>query len=145
MCTIIKVNNDLERIADFAAGIGRSVADAAANDLDFNGPAAFETLWQTTVDTLGHTVRMLRAADAQGARNVIASDTEIDEAYSEFVRNVLHAEDSRVGGTEVALIKINVAKALERVGDLCTNIAEDIIFLRTGDIVRHAKAFGGRE
>ena len=84
---------------------------------------------------------MLRAADAQGARNVIASDAEIDEAYSAFVRDVLDAEDRRLGGAEVALIKINIAKALERVGDLCTNIAEDIIFLRTGDIVRHAKAF----
>ncbi|NLF33167.1 MAG: phosphate signaling complex protein PhoU [Planctomycetes bacterium] len=143
LCTIIKVNNDLERIADFAAGIGRSVADAVAHELSFSPSEAFQTLWQTTVDTLGRTVRMLRAADAQGARNVIASDSAIDEAYSEFARNVLDAEDRRVGGAEPALIKINVAKALERVGDLCTNIAEDIIFLRTGDIVRHAKAFGG--
>jgi phosphate uptake regulator len=36
---------------------------------------------------------------------------------------------------------INLAKAMERIGDLCTNIAEDIIFLKTGDIVRHAEAF----
>jgi len=141
LCTIIKVNNDLERVADFAAGIGRGVADAVAHDLNCAQSAAFTTLAQTTVDTLGRTVRMLRAADAQGARNVIASDAEIDEAYSVFVHDVLAAEDSRVGGAEAALIKINVAKALERVGDLCTNIAEDIIFLRTGDIVRHAKAF----
>jgi phosphate uptake regulator len=36
---------------------------------------------------------------------------------------------------------IQLAKALERIGDMCTNIAEDIIFLRTGDITRHAGAF----
>jgi len=39
---------------------------------------------------------------------------------------------------------INIAKAMERIGDLCTNIAEDIIFLRTGDIIRHADAFDER-
>ena len=86
---------------------------------------------------LGRTARMLGTQDVEAARAVIASDPRIDAAYRRLVRDVLDSAERR-GGAETAMTVINLAKALERIGDLCTNIAEEIIFLRTGDIVRHA-------
>jgi phosphate transport system protein len=140
ICTIIKVNSDLERIADLAASIGRRVKHVVEDGIDFDRYDSFDSLTETTTNTLGRTVRTLRATDTTGSQGVIDSDDLIDEAYRQFVRSVLDAEDKKAGGVEAAMTMINVAKAMERIGDLCTNIAEDIIFLRTGDIIRHAEA-----
>ncbi|MDY6913276.1 MAG: phosphate signaling complex protein PhoU [Planctomycetota bacterium] len=141
ICTVIKVNSDLERIADLAASIGRRVKHIVANDVDFSRYDSFNALVATATDILGRTVRSLRANGSTGIQAVINFDDQVDDAYRLFVRSVLDTEDQKIGGAEAAMTLINVAKALERIGDLCTNIAEDIIFLRTGDIVRHADAF----
>ncbi|MFP4353713.1 MAG: phosphate signaling complex protein PhoU [Phycisphaerae bacterium] len=137
VCTIIKVNSDLERIADLAAGMGRRVKHMVECEIDLSEYPRFSQLVQATVDNVGRTVRMLSVPDSGIARRVIELDVQIDRAYKDVVRNVLDNESQRVGGAESAITVINFARALERIGDLCTNIAEDIIFLRTGDIVRH--------
>jgi phosphate transport system protein len=84
---------------------------------------------------------MLSSPDTTAAQRVIDSDDLVDRGYKNLVQSVLEHEDRRLGGAAAALTVINLAKAMERIGDLCTNIAEDIIFLRTGDIVRHPDAF----
>jgi phosphate transport system protein len=141
ICTIIKVNSDLERIADLAASMARRVKHVVRDDISFQEYGAFEQLGQATLDVLGRTVRMLGRGDVTAAHRVIDSDALIDKGYGHLVKSVLEREDQRRGGAGAAMTVIQLAKALERIGDLCTNIAEDIIFLRTGDIVRHADAF----
>lgn len=141
LCTIIKINSDLERIADLAASMARRVKHVVANKVSLEKYKEFEHLAQLTVDILGRTVRMLSSTDTAVARKVIESDALIDKGYRHVVQTVLEHEDRRVGGAGAAMTVINLAKAMERIGDHCTNIAEDIIFLRTGDIVRHAEAF----
>jgi len=141
ICTIIKVNSDLERIADLASAIGRRVKHFVEDQPSPAEHEGFQRLAQATSDQLGRTVRMLTATDAAAAQAVIGGDDLVDEHYATFVRTVLDTEDRRVGGAETTMTQINLAKALERIGDLCTNIAEDMIFLRTGDIVRHPEAF----
>lgn len=141
LCTIIKINSDLERIADLAASMARRVKHVVANKVSLEKYKEFEHLAQLTVDILGRTVRMLSSTDTAVAGKVIESDALIDKGYRHVVQTVLEHEDRRVGGAGAAMTVINLAKAMERIGDHCTNIAEDIIFLRTGDIVRHAEAF----
>ncbi|MCD4824672.1 MAG: phosphate signaling complex protein PhoU [Phycisphaerae bacterium] len=140
ICTIIKINNDLERIADLAAGIGKRVKHVVEDKISFDNYGGFDSLAQAAREILGKTVRMLGATDSSTANKVIKFDDKINQYYRQFVRDVLDTEGKKVGGLEAAMTLINLAKALERIGDLCTNIAEDIIFLKTGDIVRHAEA-----
>ncbi|MBN1555944.1 MAG: phosphate signaling complex protein PhoU [Phycisphaerae bacterium] len=141
LCTIIKVNSDLERIADLAAGMGRRVKHLLTEKVSLDEYEEFDHLAQATTDILGRTVRMLSRSDVATAKNVIQMDDLIDKGYRHLVQAVLKQEDRRIGGAGAAMTVINLAKALERIGDHCTNIAEDIIFLQTGDIVRHAEAF----
>jgi len=145
LCTIIKVNSDLERIADLAASMARRVKHIVAGKVSLEKYKEFEHLAQLTVDILGRTVRMLNSTDTAVANKVIDSDALIDKGYRHVVQTVLEHEDRRVGGAGPAMTVINLAKAMERIGDHCTNIAEDIIFLRTGDIVRHAEAFESKD
>jgi phosphate transport system protein len=145
LCTIIKINSDLERIADLAAGMGRRVKHLVEEKIVLAEYEEFDHLAHATQDAVGRTVRMLSRTDVETAWKVIRSDDLIDKGYKHLVQAVLEKEDRRTGGLSGAMTVINLAKALERIGDHCTNIAEDIIFLRTGDIVRHSAAFGQGE
>jgi phosphate transport system protein len=142
VCTIIKVNSDLERIADLAAGMGRRVRRVVDDEVNLDDQPGFRRLAQQTLEVMGRTVRMLSVPDAAIASRVIETDQTINQIYKETMQAVLERHGQEPGGTQVVLTMMNLAKALERIGDLCTNIAEDIIFLRTGDIVRHQQAIG---
>jgi len=141
ICTIIKVNNDLERIADKGARIGRSVKRLVDYRLDLAGDDEFIRLRRDTLEMLARTSRLLSTREVATARAILETDHIIDEDHRAFVRSALHTK-SKTLGMEAAWTLINVARALERIGDLCANIAEDIIFLRTGDIVRHSETLG---
>jgi len=142
LCTIIKVNNDLERIADLASTICRAVPHVRTGGIDLAGHTPFERLKAGARDILGRTARMLSVTDADSAYRIIDLDGKVDEDYGAVIQSVLNGDSPSINGFEGVLTVMNLAKALERIGDLCTNIAEDIIFLRTGDIVRHRQAFG---
>lgn len=134
ICTIIKVNSDLERIADLAVTIGKQVKHAFSNQVDILQYDGLDRLKSQALESLGRAVRMLAANDMATAKKIIEFDTKIDESYKKLVGEVLSRNETAV----VSITMINIARALERIGDLCSNIAEDIIFLRTGDIVRHS-------
>jgi len=139
ICTVIKINSDLERIADLAASIGRRTKHVVEDKIDLQRYPHFDHLAEAATDILGKTVRMLNATDITTARTVIEFDDNVDQSYGRFVRSVLDAESGKSAGANVVMTLINLAKALERIGDLCTNIAEDIVFLKTGDLIRHAE------
>jgi phosphate transport system protein len=140
--TIIKVNNDLERIADKAATIGRRVKYVVLERIDLNRFGQLAVLRDATLACLDHTVQLISFADITSARDVLAAEDRIDQVYADFVSPLLE-EGGRPVSPEVlniTLTLIRLARALERIGDLCSNIAEDVVFLRTGSIIRHAAA-----
>jgi phosphate transport system protein len=136
---VIKANNDLERIADKAAHIGRRVKHCVAEHVVPQDLAEYADLERLALDVLGRTVRLLSRRDADAARETIALDQRINHAYKKLARRVLEDPEFR-GDVDRVLTVFLLARALERIGDLCTNIAEDVVFLCTGDIVRHPDA-----
>jgi phosphate transport system protein len=136
LCTILKVNNDLERAADSAVNIAERACHLdAAKDL----PGA-ETIRQ--MDSLVR--RMLRnvlqaysAQDGDAAKNIFTEEEMVDALYAQTVKTIV-AEGADSSHEMASLLDmLSVAKNLERIGDFATNIAEDVVFLSTGDIVRH--------
>jgi phosphate transport system protein len=143
ICFVIKVNNDLERIADKAATMGRRVKHIVADGVDLAKHPGCLALADAATDVLGRTVRLLNNPDAESAKAVIAADRRTDDAYKKFVRAVLGEARHEAAGVDAAMTLVLLARAMERIGDLCCNIAEDMIFLATGDIVRHAGLLEG--
>jgi phosphate transport system protein len=141
ICTVIKVNNDLERIADKGAKIGRLVKRIVEFRIDLGNDIEFVRLRHDTLDMLGRTTRMLSTRELAAARGILEMDHVIDEDNRTLIRSALHAKAPSLG-VEGVWAMVSLARALERIGDLCANIAEDIIFLRTGDIVRHSDTLG---
>jgi phosphate transport system protein len=140
LCFIIKANNDLERIADKAAGIGRRVRHLVAESAEPEAYAEWAELVHAMTGRLHRTLRTITSQDIEAAREVIATDADVDRAYRAFARRAIADARTKAGGVDVALTQTLLARALERIGDLCTNIAEDVVFLCTGQIIRHAHA-----
>lgn len=142
LCTILKVNNDLERIADCAVNIAERARHlqlqplARENeDLRHLGPAVRRML-RKSVQAYGD-------FDAAAAQRIIEEDAAVDALYQQIVRGLVADADKATERLASYLDLLSVAKNLERVADHATNIAEDVIFLSTGKIVRHRP--GSRE
>jgi len=134
LCTILKVNSDLERIADCAVNISERACHLDA--------AAVSTAGERIRQMNTIVSRMLRAAvhaygaqEAEQAQRVFADEEMVDALYGQVMQQMVGASPAM--GTAALLDILSVAKNLERIADHVTNIAEDLVFLSTGDIVRH--------
>ena len=131
-----KINNDLERMGDHAVNI----AESSLGLLKFPPPEQFQKLVQM-VDV---TKLMLQQAldgfihqDPGIAREVLIHDDKIDELNRSLVADVMHAMKNNSSTIESGLDLIRISRNLERIADLATNIAEEIIFIAQALIVKH--------
>ncbi|MGD8833415.1 MAG: phosphate signaling complex protein PhoU [Desulfobacteraceae bacterium] len=138
IATVIKITNDLERIGDQAVNIAERVLIIAKRpEMDFvfdYAPMAekAETMLKMSLDAL---VNM----DVDLAFKVITLDDEVDAlktvAYDR-IKVAIKKNPARVGYMINLLL---ISRHLERLADHATNIAEEVIYLIEGEIVRHGK------
>jgi phosphate transport system protein len=136
--TAIKINNDLERIGDQAVNIAERVLIIAKRpEMDFvfdYAPMAekAETMLKMSLDAM---VNM----DVGLAFKVITMDDEVDAlktlAYDR-IKTAIKENPARVGYLINLLL---ISRHLERLADHATNVAEEVIYLIEGEIVRHGK------
>lgn len=132
----MKVANDLERVGDHAVNIAR--AAKALNDMP-PFPKLPEVVEMTRIasemlsDALDHFIR----ENAEGAREVCMRDDRVDALHGSTFRILLThmMEDPRNIGP--AMNWSLVSSNLERIADLATNIAEDVVFLVEGQTIKH--------
>lgn len=128
----LKIAYELERIGDLAKSIAKRtrVLDAAEPAAAFKGVARMGRL---VIAQLKRVLDAYSALETDAATSVWTRDEEVDEHYTSLFREVLTymMEDPRMISSCTHLLF--VAKNLERVGDHCTNIAEEVHFLVTGE------------
>jgi phosphate transport system protein len=133
---VLKINNDLERMGDLAQNIAKRAMYLAKADpmdltIDFRSMAAkAQNMVKQSLDALVN-------SDAPLARLVRTEDDEVDRARQQFRDQIMEAIRKRPERVE-HLLKLNsVSKHLERLADMATNVAEDVIYMVEGEIVRH--------
>lgn len=138
LIAVIKINNDLERIGDEAANLAKRVENLSRRrrlELTFD----YSTMAEMVLSMLRMSIDSLVNLDQKLAFQVLSLDNEVDRMYREIYDKVKAAISERpeyVG----YMINLNaISRHLERIGDHCTNIAEEVIYLIEGEIVRHAK------
>jgi phosphate transport system protein len=133
--TIVKTNNELERIADCAVNVAEEVQDL--KKLATTPPPVFRVMANSTVAMVRDCSRSLEQRDTDLAKLVLHADDAVDEFKKQIVRQV--ERDLAAGSLDVdfALSLISIASDLERVADHATNICEQVIYLESGLIVRH--------
>lgn len=136
--TIIKVNGDFERIADCAVNIAQRVPLLASMG-DYLVSTDLRLMANTAVATLRDTVNAFNLSDLSLAEQVLKADDVLDALYHQIITESLTSleHDHRANRD---LSTIMVAKNIERIGDHCTNIAEDIVYVQSGRIIRHLHA-----
>jgi len=140
LCTVLKVNNDLERIADCAVNIAQRVCRLPAGVLGELGGDLME-LHRAVRRMLRDALNALAVVDEDAAAGVRGQDARIDGMYARYVRKVIAAAGGRdSGGLSACLDVLAIAKSLERIADHAANIAEDVIYMGSGRIVRHEVA-----
>ncbi len=139
VATIIKVNSDFERIADCAVNIAQRVLPLSQLP-EYEPPSDLKLMANTVLATLRDTIKAFNLRDEELARHVLKSDDVVDALYHQIVQDMicLMETDGQKANTELG--NIMIAKNLERIADHCTNIAEDVVYIHTGRIIRHLRA-----
>lgn len=137
LLTIVKVNNELERIADAAlacATLGQRLADAGAAP-----PNTFRVLTNSVVGIVRDAMKALATGDARLARIVLQSDDAVEAFKAALMRDAeakLRAAELDAGA---AFILLEIATATHAIAEHAANIAEQLLYLHTGTIVRHVE------
>lgn len=137
--SVLKMNKDLERMADLASNIGRR-AEYLADIPKFDIPVLLEKMSIQTQEMVKHSLDALVHSDVALARRVLVSDAEVDQYYRQmhvFIQDQIRANPDDV---ERLINLLSVSRHLERIADLATNLAEDVIYTVEGEIVRRDKS-----
>jgi phosphate transport system protein len=137
--TIIKVNSDFERIADCAVNIAQRVQFLRNVD-HYVPPTDLRVMSNSVISTLRDTIHAFNLTDENLARRVLRGDDVVDALYHQIVQDMLNTMEREAQKANRDLSNIMIAKNLERIADHCTNIAEDVIYVNSGRIIRHLHA-----
>ncbi len=133
--TLVKVNNELERIADCGVNIAEQVV--GHQHLSDPMPPTFRVMANSVLGMLRDSNRALATSNAELARQVLLFDDTVDRFRNELI---LQAQEQVALGTSSVRFAFRVTGAtrnMERIADHSTNICEQTIYLLSGKIVRH--------
>jgi phosphate transport system protein len=133
---VLKINNDLERMGDLARNIAKRVNQLAGGKA-YTLPPEIRTMAMQAQDMVKECLDAVVKADPLLARQVREEDDAVDEARQRIRKRIIQGIKDNPDDVE-NLLRINsVSKHIERIADMATNIAEDVIYMVQGDIVRH--------
>ncbi len=132
----LKIANDLERVGDHAVNIAQSVERLIAFRPITPEPELVEMARQAGT-MLADAMEAFVRGDAAAGRAICRRDDQVDALHRSMFRILLThmAEDPHMIGVAIELLL--VSRNLERVADLATNIAEDVVFLVEGKNIKH--------
>jgi len=133
---VLKINNELERIGDLAVNIaerGEFLAGQKKIDIPFD----FTGMAEKAQDMLKKSLDSLVNMEADLAYHVCAADEEVDAINREMYRQIEKGIRQYPDRLSCLIHLLCVSRHLERIADYATNIAEDVIYMIQGDIIRH--------
>lgn len=134
--TILKVNNDLERIGDLAQNISKSVIRILTSPViveEFN----ISDICNSVQSMVKMSIDAISTVDIDKAREILRTDDIVDRQnailYKEMTEKIKRSPED----LDTLIQYVHIIRHLERIADHTTNIAEDIIYMINGEIIRH--------
>ena len=136
MIAFLKINNDLERIGDLSTNIAER-AEKLISNADLELPSPLSEMFDKVLNMLDQSIIALMEMNSKIAVEVLQADDEVDDLnrdiYLWAIENIKKSPDS----AESYILLLSVSRHLERIADLASNIAEDVIYTLEGEIIRH--------
>jgi phosphate transport system protein len=136
---VLKLNNDLERIGDLAVNIALDARCLTSQNNRTRIPIDYFTMAQKAREMLKKSLDSLVNLDVQLAYQVCAADDEVDVMKYSLQGEFAEELGKSHNGIESAINLFLISRHLERIADHATNIAEDVIYMITGQIHRHGR------
>lgn len=133
---VLKINNDLERIGDLAVNIAKR-SRALAKGPVVDAPVTLGEMMEKARSMLHRSLDALVDTDPAMAKEVLVLDDDVDEMHKSIYEEVRGKIEARPETAGQLIQFLTVSRNLERIGDQATNIAEDVIYLTEGKIIRH--------
>lgn len=136
VATVLKINGDLERIADLAVNIGER-SHSLVEHPTFPLPEEIDKMSEVATSMVRDALDAFVKWDVEMARDVCLRDDVVDDLNRQVITDlgrIVEAEGARI---QPALHVFSASRHLERIADHATNVAEDVIYLVDGEITRH--------
>jgi phosphate transport system protein len=134
---VLKIDNDLERIADLAVDIAEEAQALAVGPKDLPITEALRTMADRALEMVRGSLNAFVTSDVAIAQAVLAMDDQVDRldrAIREESKALVRTDPRQV---DTVFGLLSVVRRLERIADHATNIAEDVVYLKEGAIIRH--------
>ncbi len=135
---VLKINNQLERIGDLALNIAET-AVFLASEPPLAIPPEYFTMAENAEQMLRKALDAFVNSSESTAWEVLGADDEVDMNKHKMHRNFEERLAAELDRRRALIHLFLVSRHLERIADHSTNIAEDVIYMVTGEIVRHGK------
>lgn len=135
---VMKINNDLERLGDHAVNIAERSLSLMSKP-PVKPLIDIPRMAQRAVDMVRDSLNAFTNSDPDLASDVRARDNMVDALRDQIVRELVTYMLGNPATLERSLELILIARDLERIADLATNIAEDVIFMVKGETVKHSQ------
>ncbi len=133
---VLKINNDLERIGDLALNIAERSAALSKKNLP-ETTLQLDVMGDLVIGMVKRCIDALINKDIELARQIMAMDVKVDQVHRDHFEAVKQAIIEYPVHALDFIQLLSISRYLERIGDQTTNIAEDVIYLVEGEIVRH--------
>ncbi|MFG0252613.1 MAG: phosphate signaling complex protein PhoU [Phycisphaerales bacterium JB038] len=133
---VMRINNELERVADLAASLTHRVIALADLKVE-QMPAAILEMGRSAETMLREAISSLADESPEAARRIRLDDARVDALQKEIFAWAQQTIPAHVEYTDAAINILSISRKLERIADMATNIAEEVIFVCEGRIVRH--------
>jgi phosphate transport system protein len=136
LAAALKINSDLERMGDLACNVAKQAWRLQTTPLPEFGDR-ISALGDSARGMVHDATDALLRRDAELARRVWSGDAGVDERFRELLDLCMSLMKAGRVSVEDATIYVAAARNVERIGDHATNVAEDVVFIVEGRIVRH--------
>ena len=137
--SVLKINSELERIADLAVNIAEQACFLASQPPIDTVPFDLFGEMRKVRSMLKRSLDALVEIDTEMAESVRSADDEVDEVHRQMYVQVEAAIRANPENVATLINLLNVSRQLERMGDHAVNIAEDVIYMAQGHILRHSR------
>lgn len=135
----LKINNDLERIGDLAVNVAKRAIDLSHYeyiDVDVD----FSYIYGQSISMLKKSIDAFISLDTCLSYQVCSDDDEVDQLNKKMYRLFKEIASKNPGKIDLMLQFLSISRYVERIADHATNIAQDVIYMANGNIIRHRKA-----